>query len=384
MNLLLPPLTRAGIGENVNASQFYITTGDDLYSLDEKRTLFGEVAEGWEILESINDTPCDDAGRPLQNIRIRHTIILDDPFDDPAALAEHIPEASPPPQFAKDGRLEDDWNPEGETRPVEEIEATNREKEAKSRAVVLEMIGDLPDAEAAPPDNMLFICKLNPVTTEEDLEIIFSRFGTITSCDIIRDWKTGDSLCYAFIGFDSNEACEQAYFKMNNVIIDDRRIKVDFSQSVYHLWKQFSRFGRRGDAGLQREADAHRRGAEELQLKDHLRPMTATQHGGGRYGLVLDEDEGPAGARHGHPRQQLYEHKARGSTQEQDFGGSESHRHRRDKEDRYREKRERREGEESGRRHRSRGLDRDRYQESRSRSRSRDRRLRRDGRYHRR
>lgn len=39
------------------------------------------------------------------------------------------------------------------------------------------------------------------------------------------DWKTGDSLCYGFIGFDSEEACEQAYFKMNNVLIDDRRIK---------------------------------------------------------------------------------------------------------------------------------------------------------------
>lgn len=48
------------------------------------------------------------------------------------------------------------------------------------------MIGDLPEADAKPPPNMLFICKLNPVTTEEDLEIIFSRFGTITSCDIIR------------------------------------------------------------------------------------------------------------------------------------------------------------------------------------------------------
>lgn len=40
------------------------------------------------------------------------------------------------------------------------------------------------------------------MTTEEDLEIIFSRFGKVTSCDIIRDWKTGDSLCYAFIGLD--------------------------------------------------------------------------------------------------------------------------------------------------------------------------------------
>lgn len=37
------------------------------------------------------------------------------------------------------------------------------------------MVGDLPDADVKPPSNMLFVCKLNPVTREEDLEIIFSR-----------------------------------------------------------------------------------------------------------------------------------------------------------------------------------------------------------------
>ena len=39
-------------------------------------------------------------------------------------------------------------------------------------------------------------------------------------------------MCYAFIEFDSKEACEQAYIKMNNAIIDNRRIHCDFSQSV--------------------------------------------------------------------------------------------------------------------------------------------------------
>ena len=29
-----------------------------------------------------------------------------------------------------------------------------------------------------------------------------------------------------------------AYYKMNNVLIDDRRIKVDFSQSVSKLWNR--------------------------------------------------------------------------------------------------------------------------------------------------
>ena len=53
----------------MNASQFYITTGENLDSLDEKHTVFACVAEGLEVLEAINDAPCDGNGRPLQNIR---------------------------------------------------------------------------------------------------------------------------------------------------------------------------------------------------------------------------------------------------------------------------------------------------------------------------
>ncbi|XP_047176064.1 peptidyl-prolyl cis-trans isomerase CYP59-like [Vigna umbellata] len=81
-----------------------------------------------------------------------------------------------------------------------ELEEVIRSKEAHSRAVVLESIGDIPDAEIKPPENVLFVCKLNPVTEDEDLNTIFSRFGTVSSAEIIRDHKTGDSLCYAFIG----------------------------------------------------------------------------------------------------------------------------------------------------------------------------------------
>jgi peptidyl-prolyl cis-trans isomerase-like 4 len=45
-------------------------------------------------------------------------------------------------------------------------------------------------------------------------------------------------LQYAFIEFEDKKACEDAYFKMDNVLIDDRRIHVDFSQSVSkYKWK---------------------------------------------------------------------------------------------------------------------------------------------------
>ncbi len=94
------------------------------------------------------------------------------------------------------------------------------------------MVGDLKDAEEAPPENVLFVCKLNAVTTEEDLEVIFARFGPIKCCEVIRDRKTGNSLQYAFVEFEQAEHCENAFFKMDNVLIDDRRIHVDFSQSV--------------------------------------------------------------------------------------------------------------------------------------------------------
>lgn len=58
------------------------------------------------------------------------------------------------------------------------------------------------------------------------------------SCEVIRDQKTQESLQYAFIEFEDRKACEDAYFKMDNVLIDDRRIHVDFSQSVSkYKWK---------------------------------------------------------------------------------------------------------------------------------------------------
>jgi peptidyl-prolyl cis-trans isomerase-like 4 len=37
----------------------------------------------------------------------------------------------------------------------------------------------LPDADVKPPAEVLFVCKLNAVTRDDDLELIFSRFGAI-------------------------------------------------------------------------------------------------------------------------------------------------------------------------------------------------------------
>ncbi|XP_062546915.1 peptidyl-prolyl cis-trans isomerase sig-7 [Armigeres subalbatus] len=221
-------------GEGLIGSQFFFTLGPDLASLDGGgHVVIGEVTEGHEVLRKLNEAICDEKHRPYKDIRITHTVVLEDPFDDPRGFREPSRSPSPSAERLVGGRIaadEDIDDTEGKT--TEEIAEMLAEKEAMARATILEIVGDIPDADIAPPENVLFVCKLNPVTTDDDLQIIFSRFGKIKGCEVIRDKVSGDSLQYAFIEFENKKSCEDAYFKMDNVLIDDRRIHVDFSQSV--------------------------------------------------------------------------------------------------------------------------------------------------------
>ncbi|XP_066471685.1 peptidyl-prolyl cis-trans isomerase-like 4 [Tiliqua scincoides] len=272
-------------GNDQHGSQFLITTGENLDYLDGVHTVFGEVTEGMDVLAKINEAFVDKDFVPYQDIRINHTVILDDPFDDPPGLA--VPDHSPEPtkEQLDSGRIgADEEIDDFKGRSVDEVEEILAEKEAKTQAILLEMVGDLPDADIKPPENVLFVCKLNPVTTDEDLEIIFSRFGTIKSCEVIRDWKTGESLCYAFIEFEKEEDCEKAYFKMDNVLIDDRRIHVDFSQSVAKIkWKGKGGKYTKDDF---KEYEKGRDKTSKLSLKEKAKPKQDS-----KYDLVLEEEE---------------------------------------------------------------------------------------------
>jgi peptidyl-prolyl cis-trans isomerase-like 4 len=215
-------------------SQFVITLGSNLNDLDGKAAVIGTVVEGVEVLDKLDSVIADESGWPLRDVRIKHTIVLDDPFPDPDGLVEPpSPKAMSAAQLTT-VRIADDEDLTEETDP-EQLEKLTRQREARAQALTLEMVGDLPFAEVKPPQNILFIAKLNPVTQDADLELIFSRFGPILSCEVIRDAKSGDSLQYAFIEFDKQEDCERAFEKMQEVLIDDHRILVDFSQSVSKL-----------------------------------------------------------------------------------------------------------------------------------------------------
>lgn len=272
-------------------SQFFITLADNIDYLDGKHAVFGRVVEGLETLDALNDVFTDENGRPLKDVRIRHVVVLDDPFPDPEGLV--VPPASPdrPPDAEADfARIREDEDPLAEL-PEEEAEAERRRKAATASALTLEMVGDLPFANVRPPENVLFVCKLNSVTRDEDLELIFSRFGKIMSCQVIRDKKTGDSLQYAFIEFDKREDAEQAYFKMQNVLVDDRRIWVDFSQSIAKFNRGWSNNPVRADKGGGRGRGGFG-GRQDLEERTRYRESGG---GGSRrddgYGMVFESND---------------------------------------------------------------------------------------------
>lgn len=92
----------ASRGPDRNAAAFFITLGDlsGQAALAKRHSVFGQVAEGLEVLTRINEAYLDPKGRPYQNIRIKHTLIIDDPFQDPPGLKE--PSRSPSPVAAKE------------------------------------------------------------------------------------------------------------------------------------------------------------------------------------------------------------------------------------------------------------------------------------------
>ncbi len=83
-HLKIGTLSMANNGHGCHGSQFFLTLGENQDNLDgEGHTVFGEVAEGLEILMKIGEAYCDKDGKPYQDIRVYHTVLLEDPFDDP-------------------------------------------------------------------------------------------------------------------------------------------------------------------------------------------------------------------------------------------------------------------------------------------------------------
>jgi peptidyl-prolyl cis-trans isomerase-like 4 len=265
--------------------------------LEQKYVCFGVVAEGLESLTRINQLPISgggsgrDRGVPLRVCRIKHATLLGSPFAAivagrqnhlriSAAMIEQananlisriraqcpkelLPLGDPlyetskqmaeefvarvispiahPDFLVGESCMYSDEDDDGHNSLVESAElrkAANQAKADETRALMMQVLSGIPDTDVVPPENVLFVCRLNPVTDSEGLAACFARCGAVKCAEVIRNAKNGASMRYGFVEFETVEMCNRAYQKMENILLDDSRIHVDFSQSVSKIWAQ--------------------------------------------------------------------------------------------------------------------------------------------------
>ncbi|ODV81628.1 cyclophilin-like protein [Suhomyces tanzawaensis NRRL Y-17324] len=200
------------LDKTVVGSEFTISLTSKILDIDTSHHIpFAVVVEGFDTLQTINIAAVDTSGRFVNDIRITHVHTIHDPFRKTIGLDQAIRVAVPTALQIENSRFS--------------RSETAGEDSSTVQALSLELIGDLHHYKAKPSPTTLFVARLNPITTEDSLSVIFGRFGQVVRSTIIKN--------FAFVELESEKQVEEAYNALHGgCVIDGYEVVVDFSQSV--------------------------------------------------------------------------------------------------------------------------------------------------------
>lgn len=126
-----------------------------------------------------------------------------------------------------------DWSPIAKMyNPLKAGSIDGTDVEPHDRAVWRAMCSHYKPNKGVVGDPLLslFVSRLNPLTTEEKLHQVFSKYGDIQRLRLVRDIVTGFSKGYAFIEYKEERSVVRARRDANKLVVDQHEVFVDFEQ----------------------------------------------------------------------------------------------------------------------------------------------------------
>lgn len=126
-----------------------------------------------------------------------------------------------------------DWNPIAkEYNPLKAGSIDGTDVDPHDRAVFRAMYARYKPNKGVLGDPLLtvFVARLNPLTTEDKLHEVFTKFGDIHRLRLVRDIVTGFSKGYAFVEYKEERSVYKAWREGNKLVVDQHEVFVDMEQ----------------------------------------------------------------------------------------------------------------------------------------------------------
>lgn len=77
----------------------------------------------------------------------------------------------------------------------------------------------------------LLVRNLSRTTTEQEIRLLFSEYGSVTQCHLVLDQLTGLSKGFGFVEMPNEDEGKQALSKLHETRVAKNKIRVKISES---------------------------------------------------------------------------------------------------------------------------------------------------------